>query len=114
MKFSSITVANLANSANPLPAEDPAPPLETINFKDDTAANLANSANRDAEISRISDFSNADTRENANFSAVRCADCWHGKPATATDSYSWHSCRAGLTGWWGMAPQRCEGWEGKP
>lgn len=33
-----------------------------------------------------------------------------GKPATAADPYSWHSCRAGKPGWWGMAPRQCDAW----
>lgn len=45
--------------------------------------------------------------------AVRCRDCRHAKPATASDPYSWHSCGRGLKGGggWGMAPRRCETWE---
>lgn len=45
--------------------------------------------------------------------AVRCRDCRHAKPATASDPYSWHSCGRGLKGGggWGMAPRRCEAWE---
>jgi hypothetical protein len=44
---------------------------------------------------------------------VRCRDCRHAKPATASDPYSWHSCGRGLKdgGGWGMAPRRCEAWE---
>jgi len=87
MKFSNITAANLAKAANP---SVPASP-----------------------ISKISDFSKGNTRENAKFASVRCSDCQHALPATATDPHSWHSCDRGLKGWWGMAPHRCESWEGK-
>lgn len=44
---------------------------------------------------------------------VRCGDCRHGQPAT--DPWSWHLCAAGAIRQhgWGMAPRRCERWEGK-
>lgn len=90
MKFSHITPANLAKAANP-PATD-------------------------ERVSRISDFSKGNTRKNADCSSVRCSECGHAKPATATDPYSWHLCGLGLKGGggWGMAPRRCERWEAAP
>ena len=105
MKFSNITAANLAKAANP-----------SVDFDGSVAANPANSANpagSDEQVSKISDFSKGNTRENAKFASVRCSDCQHAQPATATDPHSWHGCDRGLKGWWGMAPHRCESWEGK-
>lgn len=59
-------------------------------------------------------FVSAPPGESVDFSLVRCSDCRHAKPATATDPYSWHLCGADARGWWGMAPHRCQGWEARP
>ena len=56
-------------------------------------------------------FGSSPPWEFVDFSAVRCCDCLHSSAATASDPYSWHSCRVGQSGWWGMAPHRCEDWK---
>ncbi len=134
MKFSHITPANLAKAANPSVTGERVSKIsnfsnpqrqqndrqgETIGFYVDGAANPANFANppdNTPTISKISDLSKGNTRKNADCSSVRCSECGHAKPATATDPYSWHLCELGLKGGggWGMAPRRCERWEVRP
>lgn len=132
MKFSHITAANLAKAANPAGSDEQVSKISDfsseqrhenglqeaiIRFDVGNAANPANSANPSdshPSISKISDFSKGNTRENAKFASVRCGDCQHAEPAATADPYSWHSCRAGKPGWWGMASRQCESWERKP
>lgn len=129
--FDGSVAANLAKAANPAGSDEQVskisdfssgqrhendPQEAAIRFDVGNAANPANSANPNvpaSPISKISDFSKGNTRENAKFASVRCSDCQHALPATATDPHSWHSCDRGLKGWWGMAPHRCERWDGK-
>lgn len=62
-------------------------------------------------------FGSAPPRDSKFFSSAVCAGCRHSDPATATDPHSWHTCgnpSSGQLGWWGMAPNPCEGWEEKP
>lgn len=68
---------------------------------------------KDSHANPSVSFGSAPPRESDLFSSVRCSDCQHALPATATDPHSWHSCDRGLKGWWGMAPHRCERWDGK-
>ncbi len=87
---------------------------ESVDFSVSDPANPANPANPFGgypEISRISNFSRGATCQNVDFSVVRCRDCLHSSAATANDAYSWHSCRVGHLGWWGMAPHRCADWK---
>ncbi len=73
---------------------------------------LGGSSSPTPSVSSVS----APPRESVFFSSVRCSECGHAKPATATDPYSWHLCGLGLKGGggWGMAPRRCERWEAAP
>ena len=87
---------------------------ESVDFSVSDPANPANPANPFGgypEISRISNFSRGATCQNVDFSVVRCRDGLHSSAATANDAYSWHSCRVGHLGWWGMAPHRCADWK---
>ena len=129
--FDGSAAANPANSANPAGSDEQVskvsdfssgqrhendPQEAIILFDGGNAANPANSANPSvpaSPISKISDFSKGNTRENAKFASVRCSDCQHALPATATDPHSWHSCDRGLKGWWGMAPRRCDAYAAK-
>lgn len=84
---------------------------ESVDFSVSDPANPANPFGGYPEISRISNFSRGATCQNVDFSVVRCRDCLHSSAATANDAYSWHSCRVGHLGWWGMAPHRCADWK---
>lgn len=68
---------------------------------------------KDSHANPSVSFGSASPRESDLFSSVRCSDCQHALPATATDPHSWHSCDRGLKGWWGMAPRRCDAYAAK-
>lgn len=133
MKFSSLTVANLAKAANPPVTSEPISTIseissrqdlqnvgrgnstdqqETVDFGIGGSANPANSAkpvDHDGTVSRISNFSRASDPQNVEIARVCCGNCQHSNlPPDTEPVYSWRRCGLGLLGNFARALHHCD------
>lgn len=133
MKFSNLTLANLAKAANPPVTSEPistiseissrqdlqnvgwgnsADQQETVDFGIGGSANPANSAkpvDPDGTVSRISSFSRVTDSQNVEIARVCCGNCRHSSlPPDTEPVYGWRRCELGLFGNFARALHRCE------
>lgn len=137
MKFSNLTLANLAKAANPPVTSEPISTISEISSRQDLqnvgwgnsadqqetvdlgiggSANPANSAkpvDPDGTVSRISNFSRITDSRNVEIARACCGNCRHSSlPPDTEPVYGWRRCRLGLLGNFGRVLHRCEAFIG--